>query len=118
MSDPSSGVGGSVNGMGSAGRLPKGKSMFSLNSERSLRLQRWGNWIAYEDQAAKTIYWYNPSNGSGQWEKPDEVSLLSIGRRFCRCILMDFSYYQVNNLQKIMGSGAGHSASTRVRDSF
>jgi hypothetical protein len=74
-------------------KLLKGKSMFSLSAERSLRLQRWGNWIAYEDQVAKTVYWYNPNTLLGQWEKPEEV----------------------NNLQQMMGNPGAHSASSRVR---
>ena len=59
---------------GSFSSLARGKSLFSLSSDRSLRLQRWGQWIAYEDQSSKSIYWYNPGSCTGQWEKPDEVS--------------------------------------------
>jgi hypothetical protein len=55
----------------------KVKNLFSLNSNKSLRLKRYGSWIAYEDQATTTdssdIYWYNHSSGQGQWEVPESV---------------------------------------------
>ena len=48
--------------------------MYSLNHTKSLRLQRWGSWIAYEDQENKDkTYWYNQRTGQGQWEKPEKV---------------------------------------------
>jgi ankyrin repeat protein len=50
------------------------KSMFSLKTKQSLRLQRWGDWIAYEDQQTSHIYYYNHSTSNGQWEKPEEVA--------------------------------------------
>ena len=65
------------NGAQSANSMKKIKSMYSLNHNRSLRLQRWGSWIAYEDQEdpSKT-YWYNQRTGEGQWEKPQKVTAL------------------------------------------
>ncbi len=48
------------------------QSMFSMKN-KSLRLQKWGNWIAYNDQATQKMYWYNSETASGQWETPDEV---------------------------------------------
>jgi ankyrin repeat protein len=55
------------------------KSMFSLKANKSLRLQRWGSWIAYEDttpDGSEKIYWYNHRTNEGQWEKPDSVEKL------------------------------------------
>jgi hypothetical protein len=55
----------------------KVKNLFSLNSNKSLRLKRYGSWIAYEDQASacdsSDIYWYNHGSGVGQWEVPESV---------------------------------------------
>jgi ankyrin repeat protein len=64
-----SGIGASV--------MKKARSMYSLNHNRSLRLQRWGSWIAYEDQEdhSKT-YWYNQRTGEGQYEKPEKVAAM------------------------------------------
>jgi len=53
------------------------QSMFSLKKNKSLRLQRWGSWIAYEDQDdASKVYWYNHSTNEGQWEVPESVAKL------------------------------------------
>lgn len=57
----------------------KVKNLFSLNSNKSLRLKRYGSWIAYEDQGSTDtadIYWYNHSSGEGQWEVPASVAPL------------------------------------------
>ena len=54
----------------------KVKNLFSLNSSKSLRLKRYGSWIAYEDQGGDdtaSIYWYNHSTGEGQWNVPATV---------------------------------------------
>jgi len=48
--------------------------MFSLKTNNSLRLVKWGDWLAYEDQVSNKIYWYNHNLGVGQYEKPDEGS--------------------------------------------
>ena len=61
------------------GGMKKARSMYSLNNTRSLRLQRWGSWIAYEDQESKEkTYWYNQRTGEGQWEKPAKVEELQL----------------------------------------
>jgi ankyrin repeat protein len=69
-------------GAGGTGAVPKGlkhvQSMFSLKTQKSLRVQRWGEWIAYEDQQTNHIYWYNHAKGEGQWEKPEEVAKLQL----------------------------------------
>ena len=59
------------------------QSLFSLKHNRSLRLQRWGSWIAYEDQGGGAgsstgcnVYWYNQRTGVGQWDKPEKVARL------------------------------------------
>ena len=54
------------------------QSMFSLKTNKSLRLQRWGDWIAYEDQQTSSIYWYNSRSNSGQWDKPESVAKLQL----------------------------------------
>eukprot|EP01038_Epipyxis_sp_PR26KG_P009749 gene9749-13116_t len=56
-------------------------SMFSLNTKKSLKLERIGQWIAYHDhdfqlangKTKKKIYYYNHSKNIGQWDTPDEV---------------------------------------------
>ena len=52
------------------------QSFFSLKKNKTMRLQRWGAWIAYEDQETNSIYWYNQSTTKGQWETPPEVAVL------------------------------------------
>ena len=56
-----------------ASSLNRMQSFFSLKSKRSLRLQKWGPWIAYEDQNTNSVYWYNHETAEGQWQKPDLV---------------------------------------------
>lgn len=61
----------------------KVKNLFSLNSNKSLRLKRYGSWIAYEDQGSgetADIYWYNHSSGQGQWAVPESVAPLIGGK--------------------------------------
>lgn len=52
------------------------QSMFSLRAVKSLRLQKWGDWIAYHDQSSKTVFWYNHKTNAGQWEQPQQVTLI------------------------------------------
>lgn len=81
---PTSGMGESSgaleSGLGSASSsfrtLRHAQSMFSLKTSKSLRLQKWGEWLAYEDQQTTSVYWYNHRTSTGQWTKPDEVALL------------------------------------------
>lgn len=49
------------------------KSWFSLSNNRSVRLQHFGSWIAYEDQDTNATYYYNHRTGEGQWEEPEKV---------------------------------------------
>ena len=56
--------------------------MFSLKTNKSLRLQRWGDWIAYEDQQTSSIYWYNSRSNTGQWDKPESVAKLQVRECF------------------------------------
>ena len=52
----------------------KAGHLFSLSNQKSLRLKRWGSWIAYEDQnSSNKTYWYNHKTGTGQWSMPDSV---------------------------------------------
>ena len=51
-------------------------SMWSSRREKSMRLQQYGNWIAYEDKVLKTVFWYNSSTMESQWDKPDEVTAI------------------------------------------
>lgn len=53
--------------------LKHAQSMFSLKANKSLRLQKWGQWLAYEDANSNRQYWYNHSTNEGQWEVPEEV---------------------------------------------
>jgi hypothetical protein len=48
------------------------QSLFSL--KKSLRLKRWGSWIAYEDQNTGSTYYYNHKTGDGQWKIPPSVA--------------------------------------------
>ena len=52
------------------------KSLFSLKTKKTMKMQRWGAWIAYEDNSTHNIYWYNHEELRGQWEKPEEVTKL------------------------------------------
>jgi hypothetical protein len=52
----------------------KPENLFSLSNKKSLRLKRWGSWIAYDDQNSSSTYWYNHKTGTGQWNTPDSVA--------------------------------------------
>eukprot|EP01041_Mallomonas_annulata_P005527 gene5527-11136_t len=52
------------------------QSLFSLTDDRSLRLERFGSWIAYEDQSTQSTYYYNHRTRTGQWEVPDKLKRL------------------------------------------
>ncbi|CAM9505470.1 unnamed protein product, partial [Heterosigma akashiwo] len=39
--------------------LAKQKSLWSIKNGRSVRLQQFGVWIAFEDQNTGQVYWYN-----------------------------------------------------------
>jgi ankyrin repeat protein len=58
--------------------LKRNTSLFSLQKNKSIKLQKWGSWIAYEEQDPNhnAIYWYNFVTNQGQWEIPDEVVTL------------------------------------------
>jgi len=51
----------------------KKTSMFSLNGGKTLRMEKWGCWIAYHDPHSQQVFWYNHETASGQWEVPAEV---------------------------------------------
>lgn len=72
--DPNSG-----SDLSSAEVMNKVKALFSMNNNKSLRLKRWGSWIAYEDQNTKSTYWYNSKTGGGQWAVPDKLKSLVQG---------------------------------------
>lgn len=38
-----------------------------------MRLEYWGDWIAYEDQNAQSVFWYNHVAQKSQWNAPREV---------------------------------------------
>lgn len=50
-----------------------GPETSSLSRDRSIRLEHWGNWIAYEDQNSRSVLWYNHVAQTSQWEPPAEV---------------------------------------------
>ncbi|CAM9473319.1 unnamed protein product [Chrysoparadoxa australica] len=56
-----------------AATLEKTGSMWSLRRGRSVRLQQYGDWIAYEDQNVSSVFWYNHVTQTTQWQKPEEV---------------------------------------------
>jgi hypothetical protein len=35
------------------------QSMFSLRTNKSMRLQKYGAWIAYHDTQSDSVFWYN-----------------------------------------------------------
>jgi WW domain len=44
-----------------------------------VRLQQWGEWIAYEDQSESAKgkqFWYNHLTQETQWDMPRDVQLL------------------------------------------
>ncbi|CAM9105904.1 unnamed protein product [Choristocarpus tenellus] len=53
--------------------LDRTESVMSLRHGRSVRLKQWGDWIAYEDQDIRHVFWYNHVARTSQWEKPDGV---------------------------------------------
>ena len=40
---------------------------------KTLRMEKWGCWIAYHDPQSQQIFWYNHETSCGQWEVPAEV---------------------------------------------
>lgn len=52
------------------------QSMFSLRANKSMRLQRFGAWIAYHDTQSASVFWYNHETAEGQWEEPAQVAAL------------------------------------------
>jgi ankyrin repeat protein len=54
----------------------KNISLFSLKSNQTMRMQRWGAWISYEDSKSKRRYWFNHETHQGQWEIPSEVRIV------------------------------------------
>lgn len=52
------------------------QSMFSLRANKSMRLQRFGAWIAYHDTQSASVFWYNHETSEGQWEEPAQVAAL------------------------------------------
>lgn len=53
--------------------LVRPQSLMSLSRERSVRLEHWGDWIAYEDQNEKSVFWYNHVEDKSQMEAPTGV---------------------------------------------
>lgn len=53
--------------------LGRPESMWSLRRGRSVRLEHWGDWIAYEDQNAQSVFWYNHVAQTSQWEAPADI---------------------------------------------
>lgn len=50
--------------------LARPQSLMSLRRERSVRLEHWGDWIAYEDQNEKSVFWYNHVEEKSQRDAP------------------------------------------------
>lgn len=53
--------------------LARPQSLMSLRRERSVRLEHWGDWIAYEDQNEKSVFWYNHVEDKSQRDAPTGV---------------------------------------------
>eukprot|EP00752_Nemacystus_decipiens_P001469 g1445.t1 len=53
--------------------LVRPQSLMSLRRERSVRLEHWGDWIAYEDQNEKSVFWYNHVEDKSQRDAPTGV---------------------------------------------
>lgn len=53
--------------------MKKVQSLFSLRMDQSIRLQRYGSWIVYHDDANNSTYYYNQTSRTGQWEIPDRI---------------------------------------------
>ena len=56
-----------------ASPLARPQSLMSLRRERSVRLEHWGDWIAYEDQNEKSVFWYNHVEDKSQRDAPTGV---------------------------------------------
>jgi hypothetical protein len=54
-------------------KLKPVQSMFSLKKNKTMRVKKWGTWIAYVDEETHKTYWYSQSLNTGQWEMPPEV---------------------------------------------
>lgn len=54
-------------------KLVRPESLWSLRRGRSVRLEHWGDWIAYEDQNAQSVFWYNHVAQKSQWVAPSGV---------------------------------------------
>lgn len=50
-------------------------SLFTLRDAKTMRLQRFGSWLAYHDPYTAQVFWYNHETCSGQWELPEQVLL-------------------------------------------
>lgn len=48
-------------------------SLFTLRDAKTMRLERYGKWIAYYDPYTDRGLWYDSENRTGQWEIPQEV---------------------------------------------
>lgn len=53
--------------------MKKVQSLFSLRTDQSIRLQRIGSWIIYHDDATNSVYYYNQTSRTGQWETPEKI---------------------------------------------
>ncbi|CAN0557801.1 unnamed protein product [Ectocarpus sp. 12 AP-2014] len=53
--------------------LVRPQSLMSLRRERSVRLEHWGDWISYEDQNEKSVFWYNHVEEKSQRDAPTGV---------------------------------------------
>lgn len=75
----------------------RAKQLFSLHTKKSLRLQRLGSWIAYEDQNTGSTYYYNHKTGEGQWNMPTSVSTLmkkssSLSSKSSKSVLVSYIF--------------------------
>ncbi|CAM9772485.1 unnamed protein product [Ectocarpus fasciculatus] len=65
--------GGTTAGVQEDSELVRPQSLMSLRRERSVRLEHWGDWISYEDQNEKSVFWYNHVEEKSQRDAPTGV---------------------------------------------
>merc|ERR1711871_1852892 len=100
---PGSIMGAGVPGGAKTGLMKETQSFFSLKKNKTMRLQRWGPWIAYEDQETKQVYWYNQSTSQGQWETPAEVA----ATKEHQAIVGKTATTSTLNMRSLMGGKSG-----------
>lgn len=100
---------GAANGTNKGSKLSHVKSLWSLQRGKSMRLQQWGDWIAYEDQTeGGRQFWYNHVSKATCFSTPEEVEALQRAH--------GLSGLEVSSSDDIGGDPAdGHGTSMRLK---